>query len=761
MLPSPAKRRSPRLLWWSTASSLIVLLACLAGFFVLLYRDWYDEQRDGLVQELLWLEQSLRLHLDGLGNGGAMLSVDIAAARLDARRFGVNARALRKENPELDEVQWVEEGGRVTAALQREAVGQQLAGERGDALWRASRTLRPAFGQPYRGDDGRYRFDLVVPVVRDGHYDGGVRLVIALEDLLQEQVPWWIASKYHISVVDLGGKTLVSRFNEGEPLGLFSHQIGFEPPGFGLALRAVSYRSGIGVTLPALLALIVLMSAALLYSLWRVRAHTRERLSAERALQAEMEWRQAIEDSMKSGLIAFDPYGRITRVNRAFCDMTGLPAAALLGQLPPHAFWPQGERARLEQVMAAVLEGRLPEHGFELTFERSDGEPFQVRLYATPLLGGGEQQGWIASLYDITELRRQRLALAASRERFLAVLNGLQTGVCVTDSQEHGLLYANPACWALWGMEDPGAAWCPLLSVRGELSDGQYHEVGPDADGRHLQLLQRRIDWGLEHDARLTLLVDISALRQREERERAQEERIQSTARLIAVGEVASSLAHDLNQPLTAINTYAAGLRRRLHGRDDLPAGSQDALLALSEQARRAGQIVNSIRAFVKRHEPQLHSADPSGVLRRALALATTLADKQGVTLTLDDAWQGGALNMDPVLVEQVLLNLVRNAVEALSAARVRHPAVRVSTAADGDGWRVTVHDNGPGLPPEVRQRLFTPFYSTKPDGMGIGLNICRSIVEFHGGVFGVDTEEGGGSTFWFRLPGPGASQRA
>lgn len=757
LIVTPPLKSSPRLLWLGVILTLAALLAALAGLYSVVYRDWVDEQRDSLVQELLWLEQSLRLHLEGHQQTVENMAPELQGGAAGQQRFVAAASLLRRESREIAEVQWVDGRGRVL--LDGSGVsngGQQLEGGSYDALWRAERLKRPVFGAPYRAADGKYRFDLAVPVLVHGRYQGGVRIVYDLAALLHHQVPWWIASQYHISVVDLEGKALASKFEQTPPQNTLFHQISFDPPGYGLSLRAVSYRAGVGLALPVLSSFIGLLTLALLYSLWRIRGHVRERAQAEKALQHEMILRQAIENSMKSGLLALDLRGQIVHVNRAFCELTGLDSTELVGQSPPYSFWPQDEAPLLQAAMQAVLNGELPEHGFELPFCHRDGERFEVRFYATPLRGNdGRHTGWVASLYDITELKKKRLALNYSHQRFLSVLNGLDVGLCVTDGASSQLLYANPAFAEMWAQFEPAGLYCPMLpGLAGAApADRVSLEFSPDHDEHWFQLQYRKISWVNEEEAWLAMLVDVTEQRQRDERARTQDERFQTTSRLIAMGEMASSLAHELNQPLTAISTYAAGVSRRLPEAVQQQHGVQEAIQAIVQQARRAGQIVNSIRAFVKKHAPQLENADPDLAVSRAHALALPLAEKYGAQLLWEPGGKPVTVQMDPVLIEQVLLNLIKNAVEAMREADVRRPLVAIRTEAGERFWRVEVSDSGPGLAQEVKDNLFTPFYSTKPDGMGIGLNICRSIVEFHHGEFGVSDTLAGGCVFWFTLP--------
>ncbi|WP_227106696.1 PAS domain S-box protein [Chromobacterium rhizoryzae] len=750
-------RRSPGMLWLSAGALLLALLLALGSLFYLVYRDWRDEQQDNLIQEVLWLEQSLRMYLEGQQEWAENLGREIEDGNIDSQRFARQAAFYLRGNPELLSIEQVDVDGKIVRdqhGTRRD--GSVLTGETFDALWRANRLLRPSYGEPYQGGDGKYRFDLAVPIVHDGKPLGGLRLAYQMDLLLFNQVPWWIASKNYISIQDLSGKILASKFDPAERPGTLSHQTSFDPPGYGLYLHATSYRAGLGLTLPVLSGLIALLVSALLYAAWRIRRHVRERAHAEQALAKEVSLRQAIEDCMKSGLVALEDEGRIVRVNRAFCDMLGFGADELVGQAPPHPFWPEDDHAAMTAAIAAVRDNRQPEEGFELRFARKDGEFIEVRLYATPLVeADGSQRGWIASLFDITERKRQRLALNASHQRFLTVLNGLVAGVCVMEESGGLLLYANPAFARLWLTVEPDGPCCVLLpGLQEQPEQDEYGlEFTTDGGGSWFQMHRRRIDWVNGESAWLAILADVSEDKAREGRELAQQERLQNTSRLIAMGEMASTLAHELNQPLTAINTYAAGVSRRLPAELELPAGVREAIQEIAGQAKRAAQIVSSIRAFVKKHEPQLQRVEPGPVVLRAVGLAEGLAVKAGVKLQVEQDPAGCLLDMDPVLIEQVLLNLMKNAIEAMQEAQTKRPRVKVRTSIGTAFWRVEVVDNGPGLSEAMKSNLFTPFYSTKPEGMGIGLNICRSIVEFHRGEFGANSTVAGGCAFWFTLP--------
>ncbi|UGA36239.1 PDC sensor domain-containing protein [Chromobacterium haemolyticum] len=178
------------MLWLSVSALLLALLLALGSLFYLVYRDWRDEQQDNLIQEVLWLEQSLRMYLEGQQEWAENLGREIESGNIDSQRFARQAAFYLRGNPELLNIQQVDLDGKVLRdqhGTRRD--GSVLSGETFDALWRANRLLRPSYGAPYQGSDGKYRFDLAVPIVHDGKALGGLRLTYQLDLLLFNQVP--------------------------------------------------------------------------------------------------------------------------------------------------------------------------------------------------------------------------------------------------------------------------------------------------------------------------------------------------------------------------------------------------------------------------------------------------------------------------------------------------------------------------------------------------------------------------------------------
>jgi two-component system, LuxR family, sensor histidine kinase DctS len=258
-------------------------------------------------------------------------------------------------------------------------------------------------------------------------------------------------------------------------------------------------------------------------------------------------------------------------------------------------------------------------------------------------------------------------------------------------------------------------------------------------------------------------VVDITERKQAEELERRRNERLADQARLMTVGEIASSLAHELNQPLAAIASYNAGLQNALASLPDVPPRLREALERQAEQARHAGRIVQRIRAFLGRRAPQHEACDLVAITDSAVALLRHDLRRQQVQVQVQHMQTALPVQADPVLIEQVVINLLRNGADAQAErGDTASPgtAARLSVCTDvHDGQaRVSVLDAGPGLGGHSMDELTAPFFSTKASGMGLGLAISRSIIEAHRGRLLAQDVSGSGACFSFSLPLAGCS---
>ena len=263
----------------------------------------------------------------------------------------------------------------------------------------------------------------------------------------------------------------------------------------------------------------------------------------------------------------------------------------------------------------------------------------------------------------------------------------------------------------------------------------------------------------------MSAFLDLSEQRRIEELSRASQERLQATARLATVGEMASLLSHELNQPLAAIASYATGSLNLLE--PAARAGGIEvtelrlALRRIAEQAERAGKVIKSVHDFVRRRDKDRELVAPQALLDAVMPLVGLQARKLRVQVETRVAPGLPPVLCDRTMVEQVLLNLARNAMQAMDEARVARPSLLLQVRRAGTepqppakGWlEFSVADCGPGIAEDVRQQLFTPFFTTKAEGMGLGLSLCRTVVEQHGGLLAFEPNRPHGTIFRFTLP--------
>jgi C4-dicarboxylate-specific signal transduction histidine kinase len=316
------------------------------------------------------------------------------------------------------------------------------------------------------------------------------------------------------------------------------------------------------------------------------------------------------------------------------------------------------------------------------------------------------------------------------------------------------LLFANRQYRLLFGSGAGGHE--QLLTGRQAADDWVEQEVHVASIDRWFEVRTRQIRWVDGQPVQLLVATDITAQHHVRELQEQQEEQLQQNSRLVTMGEMASSIAHELNQPLAAISNYSLGLAARIKRSR---AGAQDAesteiidtLDKTAKQALRAAAVIRRIREFVKRSAPERRRTTVEAILSDAVGLAEIAAKRQRISIMTRLEANLPILNVDPILIEQVLINLLKNGVDAMKDSGPG--ALVLSVARRGDQIEFSVADEGPGLSREMETRLFEPFYTTKSEGMGMGLNICRSIIESHSGRLWVETNQPRGCIFRFVLP--------
>ena len=735
-----------------------------------------DTALAGLEGDMHWAERTIETRLHGHQDFLAELGRDQEFRQLNYESFQVRAGRYVRDNPELAAIVWVSTDGKVEWVSPNEAtasfVGEQLSDTRLEALREALRIRRPVFSPDYGDSSNRRANDLIFPVQQGSSDIGAFIALQSLDTLLRVTLPSRFTARYSLTLVDANNREVLSNTSIRPTDRKISGTISLELPNNRLGLNIVAYRDdSVWLSyLPAILILVLTLIATI--TLVLLRRHAFHRAETEEQLRAAYAFRQAMAQSMVTGLRAIDLEGRITFVNAAFCRMTGFDESELVGIKPPYPYWPDEEFNKLQNNIDVALAGQAPASGFEMRIMRKSGERFDVRLYFSPLIDtAGKQIGWMASMNDITEPKRARVELERAHERFVTVIDGLDTAVHVANANTNEILFANRAFQHIFGFDTVGrdsalvTAACrpapealvidPATLIPDdlpcELFDGEIQHA---LTGHWYHVHERAIRWVDGRTVRVQIAADITDRKHIDEVNLQQQKRLEQTSRLITMGEMASSLAHELNQPLSAIANYCAGCVKRMQSGnyqfDDLLAAMQKA----SDQAERAGKIIRRMRDMVKKSDPNRQPVQLGELIDEARAFADIEAQRSSTQLLLDIPENLPKIVVDRIMIEQVLLNLIKNGIEAMHGTAIERRKLSIQARlVDERLVEVSIADQGHGISDGDSEKIFVPFYTTKSEGMGIGLAICRSIIEFHQGRLWVEARREGGSVFRFTVP--------
>ena len=581
--------------------------------------------------------------------------------------WSLEAQVLLRENRDMLRIEWRDSALNLNQSLDsplRSPVFERVPrtetlSDTQQACLQAKRGSGPSYSRSYflpQTDGlGIEVMDMCLPNTQGGLLVGFTIVTYGLQEIINARLGVGYGRRNEISFTEPDGTRLAIAGNQSRGLRVFTTQQLVDLPGNTLILRLDGRRGEPDLFPNVLTALVTAMSIALVTVMVLLAKDSRRRLKAENDLAEALAFRKAMEDSLVTGLRARDLEGRITYVNPAFCQMVGLAAEQLTGQLAPMPYWPPEMMDEYKQRHAVRLAGNAPpREGFESVFMRADGTRFEVLIIEAPLISvQGQQTGWMGAVIDISE--------------------------------------------------------------------------------------QRRI----------------------EELSRASQERLQATARLATVGEMASLLSHELNQPLAAIASYANGSLNLLKDPAALPQTLDDVHMALrriAEQAGRAGKVINSVHDFVRRRDQAREAVAPQALLDAIAPLVNLQARKLQVKVHTRFEAKLPQVLCDRTMVEQVLLNLARNGMQAMdqpsSMERVLVLQVRRAASNAEHGWvEFSVSDVGVGIAEDVERQLFNPFFTTKAEGMGLGLSLCRTVVEQHGGHLSFEPLVPRGTVFRFTLP--------
>jgi two-component system sensor histidine kinase DctS len=383
---------------------------------------------------------------------------------------------------------------------------------------------------------------------------------------------------------------------------------------------------------------------------------------------------------------------------------------------------------------------------------------------------------------DMRRRQRVELDLANALAFRKAMEDSLVTGLRARDKQGR-ITYVNPAFCEMVGFESheligksiPAPYWPPeMVDEYGQRQALRLAGNAPPREGAESVFMRKNgerfavmifeaplINALGEQTGWMGAVLDISEQRRVEEVSRASQERLQATARLATVGEMASLLSHELNQPLAAISSYATGsmnlLKDAVVTDPQLADSLSSAIQRIGQQAERAGKVIKSVHDFVRRRDQAREAVTPRALLDDVMPLVSLQARKLGVRVVVNCEPDLPAVLCDRTMVEQVLLNLTRNGMQAMAedtAHKVLTLCVQPAASSGNNRWlEFSVADVGHGIAQDVAEKLFTPFFTTKQEGMGLGLSLCRTVVEQHGGFLSHRPNVPRGTVFSFTLP--------
>ena len=783
--------------------AVLLFLLAIAVAITYLRLEELDREQEAVTRDVEYAQQRLRLRLLERQEQLMRVAREISDRAIEASEFEFQADALVSQFPELQAISWIDARRNVIAvhaspsapARMQRLPGSTLTVSETDGSFELARDLsQPVYSRPLAEDGAIPSLIVQVPLTAQGRFAGTVMGEYSIDGLLRFGIPPEVMARYAVALMDDRDRVLAGSLQSpnsvlrllpwsDQPL---EHAVPVSPVGNGLILKAQGYRTSKDIVGTGFFWVVGALSALTVWMLLGTWRHTRRRVQAQQALVAETNFRRAMENSMLTGMRTIDMEGRITYVNPAFCAMTGFSEDELIDTTPPYPYWPRDRLEEFHRLFQQELMGRSPADGLELNMARRDGSQFVARMYVSPLIDAeGNQTGWMTSVTNITEAKRVRDQLTAAHERFTTVLEGLDAAVSVMSVQRGEMLFANRS-YRIWFGGNP-AAHAQLTGGRliteaaldgdesvddfGGLPTQKLTDAGSDTHEVYLDSVQkwfdvraRYVQWTDGNLAQMLIATDITARKQAEDAAARQAEKSQFTSRLITMGEMASTVAHELNQPLAAISNYCSGMISRVQAGNIDDEQLIGALEKTSRQAQRAGQIIHRIRQFVKRSAPQRQPSRVRDITDAVIELAMFEMKRRRVTLNSTIANRLPQIMADPILIEQVLLNLLKNAAEAIDSAQMpqsrRHIELRVQQRQLEDQGQVvefSVTDTGPGMKEDMLSRLFEAFHSTKAEGLGIGLSLCRSIIESHHGRIKAENiyndELISGCRFTFTLP--------
>jgi len=511
-----------------------------------------------------------------------------------------------------------------------------------------------------------------------------------------------------------------------------------------------------------------LASLALMGGAWYYR---RARWVLQQAHERDTIMSLAVDQSPMAVAIT-DADGILVYGNPAFCRRTGYSLLELIGENPRILKSGQMKDAFYQDLWATILDGKIWDG--ELCNRDKSGEIYWEHANIGPIRDAdGRTTHYVKVAEDITEKKALIASSILSERRFQSVFQQSSLGMAIVDLEGRWKEVNRSLCRILGYPESEllGRHIMEFTPEEGQEQEEVWKETllqGP-APAPVLEEQYRHKDghlvwvevsaspvWGeaTQPDFFICVINDVTRRKDAQEEAARDREELAHVLRIHTLQQMTSELSHEMDQPLCAILS-AAQAAIRLRERMDQEAPELDrALQMVVDQAERAGAVVRRIKDFSRRNEPQLMPVDLFTVLGEAGDLLEPEMRRLKTSMLLDTDIVGDCpVKGERIQLQQVVINLCRNAAEAVRGAGVDHPRIRVCVERDAQWVHVRVQDNGIRIPDELREKIFTPFFTTRQEGLGLGLPLCCSIIDAHGGELSLDAGPGAGNSFHFTLP--------
>jgi PAS domain S-box-containing protein len=494
---------------------------------------------------------------------------------------------------------------------------------------------------------------------------------------------------------------------------------------------------------------------------------TERKRNEQSLIESEEKYRGLITE-MNDGIFVTDTRGSIMFANPALAHVLGFEHPDSVIGKSIFEFIVPTMANQVAGYLRQIVESGIARQSTVVEIIRQDGSNAFVEVRSKAMMAGNQVTGTKGVIRDITESKRNEQELRRSEERFAKLFYASPFGMLVASYPDGKIIDVNEAYLRISGFERADVigkttnelnVWehptdrLALLERLRESGSARNMEIAfrtKSAERRTLLISVEIIQLqGQPHS--LAMSIDVSEQKLATEQMRLLRDELAHVARVGTMGELASGLAHELNQPLAAVHLYAGAAQQLGAGCDS--AALQKCLRRIGEQSLRAGEIVRRMRDFVRRDPSRREPADLNQLLRDVLLLLENDLRQCGVALELGLDQTLFPVLVDGIQIQQVLVNLIRNAIDAMNRPEVSVRRLSIRTSATPDGVRVSVADTGGGIDPGIADKLFHPFHSTKSSGLGLGLAICRTLIEAHGGCIGAVPAPDGGTSFFFLIP--------